>query len=60
MGFTLDKVVPWGRSYDEYVSMFDLSGADLGVRILGCGDGPAEFNAALKHYAALSSISVPF
>jgi hypothetical protein len=47
MGFTLDKVVPWGRSYDEYVSMFGLSGADLGLRILGCGDGPAGFNATL-------------
>ncbi len=47
MGFTLEKVVPWGRSYDEYVSMFDLSGIDLGLRILGCGDGPAAFNTVL-------------
>lgn len=47
MGFTLDKVVPWGRSYEEYVSMFGLSEADLGLRLLGCGDGPAAFNAAL-------------
>lgn len=47
MGFTLDNVVPWGRSYEEYVSMFGLSEADLGLRILGCGDGPAAFNAAL-------------
>lgn len=47
MGFTLDNVVPWGRSYDEYVSMFGLSEADLGLRILGCGDGPAGFNAVL-------------
>lgn len=47
MGFTLEKVVPWGRSYDEYVSMFDLTDVDLGLRILGCGDGPAAFNAAL-------------
>lgn len=47
MGFTLDKVVPWGRSYDEYVSMFCLTEADLGLRILGCGDGPAAFNSAL-------------
>ncbi len=28
--------------------MFDLSQADLRVRILGCGDGPAEFNAKLS------------
>jgi hypothetical protein len=47
MGFTLDKVVPWGRSYEEYVNMFDLSGADLQLRILGCGDGPAGFNSVL-------------
>jgi SAM-dependent methyltransferase len=47
MGFTLDHVVPWGRSFDEYVRMFDLSAADLSLRILGCGDGPAAFNAAL-------------
>ncbi|MGZ0079826.1 SAM-dependent methyltransferase [Methylomonas sp. YC3] len=47
MAFTLDKVVPWGRSYAEYVSMFSLSEADLGRHILGCGDGPAGFNAEL-------------
>ena len=47
MGFTLDKVVPWGRSYTEYVNMFDLSEADLQGRILGCGDGPAGFNSVL-------------
>ena len=43
--FTLSSVVPWGRSYDEYVRMFALTAADLGGRILGCGDGPASFNA---------------
>lgn len=47
MGFSLDEVVPWGRSYDEYVRMFGLSEANLGLRILGCGDGPAAFNAVL-------------
>ncbi|MDE2118258.1 MAG: SAM-dependent methyltransferase, partial [Betaproteobacteria bacterium] len=47
MGFTLDKVVPWGRSYDEYVSMFGFTEIDLGLRILGCGDGPAGFNSSL-------------
>ena len=43
--FTLDQVVPWGRSFDEYRRMFALSDADLASRILGCGDGPAGFNA---------------
>src|SRR2546425_1665 len=43
--FTLDQVVPWGRSFDEYCRMFSLSDADLQSAILGCGDGPASFNA---------------
>lgn len=45
--FSLEKIVPWGRSYDEYLAMFNLSAADLQGRILGCGDGPAGFNAEL-------------
>jgi hypothetical protein len=47
MSFTLENVVPWGRSFDEYVAMFALSDVDLRRRILGCGDGPASFNASL-------------
>jgi len=47
MGMTLEKVVPWGRSFDEYVDMFALAAGDLQGRILGCGDGPAGFNAEL-------------
>lgn len=43
--FTLDQVVPWGRSFDEYRRMFALSEHELGLRILGCGDGPASFNS---------------
>jgi hypothetical protein len=43
--FTLDHVVPWGRSFDEYRRMFDLAGDELGLSIVGCGDGPASFNA---------------
>lgn len=43
--FDLQQVVPWGRSFDEYRRMFSLSDADLDGRILGCGDGPASFNA---------------
>ena len=43
--FTLDQVVPFGRSFDEYRRMFDLSGDDLLRPIVGCGDGPAAFNA---------------
>lgn len=47
MSFTLNQVVPWGRSFDEYVAMFALTDVDLGGLILGCGDGPASFNAVL-------------
>jgi hypothetical protein len=42
--FTLDQVVPWGRSFDEYRRMFALTDADLNLRIVGCGDGPSSFN----------------
>lgn len=45
MTFTLEQVVPWGRSFDEYRDMFALNDADLASRILGCADGPASFNA---------------
>jgi hypothetical protein len=43
--FTLEQVVPWGRSFDEYRRMFALSEDDLRSHILGCADGPASFNA---------------
>jgi hypothetical protein len=47
MGFSLEKIVPWGRSYQEYCDMFALTADDLKRSILGCGDGPASFNASL-------------
>lgn len=47
MAMTADEVLPWGRSLEEYRLMFDLSGAELGARILGCGDGPASFNSEM-------------
>jgi hypothetical protein len=47
--FTLDHVVPWGRSFDEYCRMFALTDADLARQIVGCGDGPASFNAEATH-----------
>lgn len=45
MPFRFAEIVPWGRSYDEYCRMFDLTPFDLRKKILGCGDGPASFNA---------------
>jgi hypothetical protein len=47
MAFLLEQVVPWGRSFDEYVRMFGLTETELNRRILGCGDGPAAFNAEM-------------
>ena len=47
MAFTLSQVVPWGRTFDEYVAMFALSDKDLGKRILDCSGGPASFNRVL-------------
>jgi hypothetical protein len=47
MAVQLKEIMPWGRSFEEYVAMFALSEEDLSKRILGCGDGPASFNAEL-------------
>lgn len=43
----LKNIVPWGRSFNEYLEIFSLSDDDLNTKILGCGDGPAAFNAEL-------------
>ena len=57
MAFSLDHVVPWGRSFSEYRRMFALTDDDLQRRILGCADGPASFNAeATKRGATVVSI----
>ena len=54
--FTLDRVVPWGRSFDEYCRMFGLTDDDLNLKIVGCADGPASFNAeATRRGAAVIS-----
>ena len=45
MDFKLDHVVPWGRGFEEYRSMFSLSEEDLHKKLLGCGEGPSSFNA---------------
>ena len=41
----LDNIVPWGRSFDEYVRMFALSEEDLRGSIIDCAAGPSSFNA---------------
>ena len=45
MAYTIQTVIPLGRSYEEYVEMFALTSSDLCGRILGCADGLASFNA---------------
>jgi len=45
MAMQLEQVVPFGRSLDEYIKMFNLSAADLQKTILSVGDGPASLNA---------------
>ena len=47
MPITYDQVLPWGRSFEEYERMFALNPRDLSRRIVGCGDGPAAFNARM-------------
>ena len=48
MPFELKQVVLWGRSFEEYASMFSLTDNDLNNKILGCSDGPVSFNAQMK------------
>lgn len=47
MSVHLDHIVPWGRPFDEYRLMFALGERELSEPVLGCGDGPASFNAEL-------------
>ena len=48
MSVTLNQVIPWGRSLQEYTRMFNLSDEELNLRILGVGDGPASFNSEMN------------
>lgn len=43
----LGNVVPWGRCFDEYVKMFDLTLDELKLNIVDCGGGPASFNVEM-------------
>jgi hypothetical protein len=48
MPFQYQTAVPWGRSFDEYRRMFNLTDEDLSRSILGCADGPASFNVEMS------------
>lgn len=47
MGLQLNTVIPWGRNFNEYMRMFDLTSVDLKQSILDCAGGPASFNIEL-------------
>lgn len=47
MVFNYEDTLPWGRSFDEYRRMFNLSEQDFARTILGCADGPASFNSEM-------------
>lgn len=57
MTFALDEVVPWGRGFDEYRTFFQLPEQGEGLQVLGCGDGPASFQAESREhgFAVVSS-----
>lgn len=48
MPVELDSIVPWGRSFDEYVRMFSLTEADFAGHVLDCAAGPSSFHADLQ------------
>ncbi|MEC4892920.1 MAG: SAM-dependent methyltransferase [Oscillatoria sp. PMC 1051.18] len=56
MGLKLEKVIPWGRSFTEYVRMFNLTSDELQGKIIDCAGGPASFNAEMnkKGYKVIS------
>lgn len=47
VSFKLENVIPWGRSMQEYIRMFDLQPDELKLAILDCAGGPASFNAEM-------------
>ena len=57
MDFHYKDIIPWGRSFDEYLDMFNLSEEDLTRDIVGVGDGPASFNS-LMHQRGTPMVSV--
>jgi len=48
MKFKLESVIPWGRSMQEYVRMFDLKPDELHLKIIDCASGPASFNTEMN------------
>ena len=57
MDFHYKDIIPWGRSFDEYLGMFNLSEDDLTRDIVDVGGGPASFNF-LMHQRGTPIVSV--
>ena len=57
MGISLNEIVPWGRTFNEYERMFALQAADLEKGVLDCGGGPASFTAEM-HARGLKATSI--
>ncbi len=57
MDFHYKDIIPYGRSFDEYLDMFNLSEDDLTRDIVGIGDGPASFNSSM-HQRGTPIVSV--
>lgn len=47
MDFHYKDIIPWGRSFNEYLDIFNLSEEDMTRDIVGIGDGPASFNVRM-------------
>ena len=58
--YTLNQVVPWGRSLDEYRRIFALDEADVEREIVDVGGGPASFNTEMtalgKHVTSVDPV----
>ncbi len=50
MKINYKDIVPWGRSFDEYVKMFSLTSDDLNLKILDCGSGLSSLNAEMTRW----------
>jgi hypothetical protein len=60
MAFKLEELVPWGRSFGEYVSMFALSGDDLGKKSSAVAMGRQALTAPLQAVEVRSYPSIRF
>lgn len=47
-GITIDEVIPWGKTYNEYCQFFDLEEKNLKQPIACFGDGASGFHAELN------------